>query len=84
MFKPGDKVRIKSFGEIESTLDEYPSPGFTDEMEYYCGEFSKITKIENDNLGWFNLSVDNGEWAWDSRWLEKYSVINLDNELFEI
>lgn len=85
MLKVGDKVIIKSAGEIEEIIHYYNhGPGFAGEMEEFCNKPAKIVKIDDRDQKWFLLDIDHRTWVWDSKWLEKYSVIKVDDDLFEL
>ena len=66
-FKIGDKVRAKSWEEIEKTLD---SDGychdmyFNGKMKEYCGKIFRLEK------GFCNTFLDPDGWEWVEEWLE--------------
>lgn len=65
-FKPGDKVRIKSWAEIKKTLDYYnhcDGVWFNPDMKKLCGK--EVTLRLTD---WGRLTEGNWDWAED--WLE--------------
>lgn len=90
MLKTGDKVVIKSSGEIESEIKKSGySPGFFPPMDTYCGKETTIVKKFDDvnyspEYNWFYLGIDDQNWVWNENWLEKISAIQLNDNLFEL
>lgn len=87
MLKVGDRVRIKSFGEIEDTIIDEPigsHPGFVDSMMHHCGKSAKIVCVCGSQFDWFVLDIDDREWAWWEKWIKKENLISLNDDLFEI
>ena len=64
-FKIGDKVRVRK----DLVVDKYYGCGwnFTERMEQYCGNKAKITRVSNT---FYDLDIDNGEFAWTDDMLE--------------
>lgn len=73
-FKIGDKVRIKSWGEIAKTLDNYyyEDMYFNPVMQEFCGK--EITLIDNNkSLYDFRNTISDEihrSWYWAEEWLE--------------
>ena len=68
-FKAGDKVRVKSWEEIEKTLDserECHGVYFDDEMKEFCESILTIGPWNDDDVYEDNKSG----WVWSEQWLE--------------
>lgn len=86
MFNVGDKVVVRSIGEIKQTLGDdsmamvdLGSASYTDKlyfskyMEWFCGKTFTITNIDapdNITLGEYN------QWTFCRAWLRPYSIDN--------
>lgn len=70
-FKVGDKARVKSWKEIEKTLNDYRrccGVYFKGEMEYFCGKVIELSESDVYLPGAFR---DNKNcWLWVKEWLE--------------
>ena len=79
-FKVNDLVRVKSFKEIEKTLDEKDcchGVYFNDDMKRLCSKTFRIQRIIKKKPWLARLkAVDgsklslNNDWSWDADWLE--------------
>lgn len=70
-FKVGDKVRVKSWKEIEKTLNDYRECRgvyFNGEMERLCGKIIEIN--ESDTYYARSFRSDENRWLWVEEWLE--------------
>lgn len=83
MIKPGMKVKIKDIDDIDK---ETSNIVFLERsMGKFCNEFANVTGIYDDNPYYLRLDIDDGEYVWDIKWLEKASHhIELPDNLFEI
>jgi hypothetical protein len=82
-FKPGDKVKIRSYEEITKTLGHnkaHIKDGLYFElaMKQYIGD-SVYTIYSKDELGrsFYILEKPNDNWLWHSDWLKKVGKITL-------
>lgn len=70
-FEVGNKVRVKSWEEIEKTLNDYRECRgvyFNDEMECLCG---KIIELNASNIHYARAFWCNeNSWTWVEEWLE--------------
>ena len=70
-FKAGDKVRVKSWKEIEKTLNNCRrccGVYFNGEMEYLCEKVIKLSESDVYLPGAFRDNKDG--WLWVEEWLE--------------
>lgn len=90
-FSPGERVRIKSYAEIEKTFD---SPGscfvgemaWVHEMEQCCGRVVYISsqngKRKNGDASYW---LKGASWSWLGAWLESLDVPQINtNEVEEL
>jgi hypothetical protein len=72
-YKVGDKVRIKSKEWYEKNKDKYGNVNipllFNYKMSYYCGEITKITKIEKDK--YYRIYLDGERWVWSDEMFDE-------------
>ncbi len=93
MFKVGDRVRIKSWEYIKTTLvdadkDEYywehrnNEISFDHAMKEHLDKVYKIVKIDTDcGYRFYELDMSD-DWWWLDEWITKVDI--LPEELFEI
>lgn len=77
IFKPGDRVRIKTLDDICKTLDCYSESSnhtyFNPLMADFCGQAAVVKEIAiNGNIILNDLKEPNGSsfWCWCEEWLE--------------
>ena len=78
-FKVNDLVRVKSFEEIEKTLDAKNcchGTYFNSYMKNFCSKKFRIERIDNTKFPRILLKAENGSrltldgyWSWDADWL---------------
>lgn len=76
-FKVGDRVRVKSWEEIEKTLDDYcecRGVYFNNEMEEFCGKIIELTESDPCYARAFKNS-GRDSWEWVEEWLEPIEII---------
>lgn len=76
-FKVNDLVRVKSFKEIEKTLDKYHQCGtiyFSPGMKAFCSKVFKVQNVSNlpsSRIYLKNKAGNTVPWTWSVDWLEK-------------
>ena len=72
-YKVGDGVRIRK--DLESN-NYYPYEGevndklfFNSSMKKFCGKIGKITKVTDDELDEYLISIDDGVWYYNNAML---------------
>ena len=77
IFKPGDRVRIKTLDDIRKTLDRDGIASndtyFNPLMAVFCGQTAVVKEIvSNENIILNDVKEPNGSsfWYWCEEWLE--------------
>jgi hypothetical protein len=82
MFKVGDKVRVRSYDEIEKTLDvndRLIDDGihFTYDMKGHCGHLFEVTHVfDSTETKTHRVKLRNNERSWHPIWLVPQIIDN--------
>lgn len=93
-FKVNDLVRVKSFEEIEKTLDAKNcchGTYFNAYMKNFCSKKFRIEKIDNTKFPRILLKAENGSrltldgyWSWDADWLTAANDTVFSIDVFDL